>query len=201
MPVSCLPWWMMNEWGTGNLNRRAASQGAQLNFTADTGHSGQESSMVLNQPQRINVVRKIFLLVQSAVSRAWQHQETRSSVATCTCAQWVWCVDRWSAVTVAFDTLQLCADVKCLHQAWSSVMVPRGGSGCLQFNCAYFTLELLQGFAPESLGWQCEGRIWPGHHSGVSSQLSEGCNALMGSGKHVSCCYSRCKGGRSRAVK
>lgn len=101
----------MSVWSTGNLNRRAVSQGAQLNLTADTGHCGQESSMVLDQSRRINVVRKILLLVQSAQSRAWQHQETRSSVATCTCAQWVWCVDRWSAVTVAFDTLQLCADV------------------------------------------------------------------------------------------
>lgn len=63
-------------------------------------------------------MRKI-LLVQSAVSRAWQHQETHSSVATCTCAEWVWRVDRWSAVTVAFDTLQLCADVNAFtrHEA------------------------------------------------------------------------------------
>lgn len=90
---------------------------------------------------------------------------------------------------------------KCLHQAWSSVMVPRAGSGYLQFNCAYFTLELLQGFVPESLACECEGRIWAGHHSGVSPQLSEGCSALVGSGTCTSCCYSRYKWGRIRAVK
>lgn len=103
---------------TGNLDRRAASQGAQLDVTADTGHSGQMSSMVLNQSRGINAWEKY----SSLYNVQWAglgNSKRPTPLWHLPCAGWVWCVDRWSAVTVAFDTLQLCADVNAFtrHEA------------------------------------------------------------------------------------
>lgn len=179
---------------------RAASQGAQLDVTAHTGHSGQTSSTVLNQSRRINVWEKYSSLYNLQWAGLGNTKRPIPLWHLHLCRVGVMCGQMVSCDSSIWHPPALCR-CKCLHQALSSVMVPRAGSGCLQFNCAYFTLELLQGFAPESPARECEGRIWAGHHSGVSSQLSEGCSALVGSGKHTSCSYSRYKWGRIRAVK
>lgn len=182
------------------MNRGAASQGAQLDVTADTGHSGQMSRMVLNQSRRSNVVRKTLLLVQSAVSRAWQHQEIHSSVATCTCAEWVWCVFRWSAVIVAFDTLQLCADVNAFTRHEALWWCPEQAVG------VYSLIVLI-------LQWHCSRDLLLNHQHGsvrAGSRLditlmyhpsSEKDAVLFWVVESLSCCYSRYEWERIRAVK